>query len=154
MPYPMATAFLRDFWRMRRLAPALVAACGLSACISAPKLAFAPPPIDPTSPIAKDIQAASDADLPYPRWADVPPGPPTDIRPATAWTRNIYDTLRLRREQEALAVLYPQTLFNADAFANTAKAQAVPPTPEQSAAQSEAKAKALRERATPPSPAN
>jgi hypothetical protein len=141
---------------MRRLAPAIAAVCGLSACVAAPTFAFGPPPIDPTSPIAKDIQAASAANLPYPRFADVPPGPPTDIRPATAWTRNIYDTLRLRREQAALAALYPQTLFNADAFANAAKAQAVPPTPEQTAAQSartEDYAKALRQRATPPSPA-
>jgi hypothetical protein len=136
-----------------RLAPAAAATCLLGACVDLPKLAFSPPPIDLTSPIAKDVDAASKADKPYPKFADVPPGAPTDIRPASAWSRNIYDTLRLRREQQALEALYPQTLSGSEAWADAQKARAVPPPPP-GGSQTEDYAKTQRDRAKPPSPAS
>lgn len=136
-----------------RFAPVAAAACLLSACVDLPSLVFSPPPVDLTSPIAKDVDAASKANKPYPRFADVPPGAPTDIRPPSAWSRNIYDTLRLRREQEVLESLYPQTLSGTEAWADMEKARAVPPPPP-GGSQTEDYAKTQRDRAKPPSPAS
>lgn len=146
-----ATVFRAAGWAAR-LAPALGLACALAGCVDLPAKVFTPPPVDLTSPIAKDVQAASAANRPYPKFADVPPIPPPDIRPASAWSVNIYDTLELRREQQALAMLYPQTLFNTEGFAQTNKARAVAP-PAPGTSQSEDYAKAQRERAKPPSSA-
>ena len=140
--------------RTLRFAPALALACALGGCVDLPKLAFSPPPVDLTSPIAKDVLAASDAKVAYPKFADVPPTAPTDIRPVSAWSRNIYDTLQLRRQQQALEALYPQTLFDTETWADAQKAYATAPPPPQAAAQTEDYAKEQRERAKPPSPAS
>lgn len=140
--------------RTGRFTPALVLACALGGCVDLPKLVFSPPPIDLTSPIAKDVLAASNAKRPYPKFTEVPPTTPTDIRPVSAWSRNIYDTLLLRRQQEALEALYPQTLFDTQAWADAQKAYAAPPPPPDQSAQTEDYAKAQRERAKPPSPAS
>ena len=140
--------------RALRFAPAVALACALGGCVDLPKLVFSPPPVDLTSPIAKDVLAASDAKRAYPKFADVPPTAPTDIRPVSAWSRNIYDTLQLRREQQALEALNPQTLFDTEAWANEQKAYATAPPPPPSASQTEDYAKAQRERAKPPSPAS
>ncbi len=113
--------------RAWRLAPAVALMCALGGCVDLPKLVFSPPPIDLTSPIAKDVLAASDAKRPYPKFTEVPPTAPTDIRPVSAWSRNIYDTLQLRRQQQALEALNPQTLFDTQAWADAQKAYATPP---------------------------
>ena len=134
-----------------RIVSVAALACALGACVHASNFALTPPPVDVTSPIAKDVQAASAADRPYPIFADVPAGPPTDIRPASAWSRNIYDTLRDRRAQQALETLYPQTPSDTVAWADEQKARAVaPPAPD--AAGTEDYAKVQRDRAKPPSP--
>ena len=141
--------------RAVRLAPAFAVAGLLGGCVHAPNMVFSPPPIDLTSPIAKDVLAASAAKGAYPRFSDVPPGAPTDIRPVSAWSRNIYDTLQLRRQQAALEALYPQTLHDTESWAEAQKAYAtLPPPPALSAAPTEDYAKAQRERAKPPSPAS
>lgn len=141
--------------RTGRFAPALALACLVGGCVNAPNMVFSPPPIDLTSPVAKDVLAASDAKGAYPRFSDVPAGAPTDIRPVSAWSRNIYDTLQLRRQQEALEALYPQTLHDTEAWAEAQKAYATPPPPSaQTAAPTEDYAKVQRERAKPPSPAS
>jgi hypothetical protein len=141
---------------MGRSAPAAALACALvcslGGCVDLPSLVFQPPPVDLTSPIAKDVQAASAVKRPYPKFADVPPIPPPDIRPASAWSQNTYDTLLMRRQQQALLALYPQTLFDTEGFAETNRAKAVAP-PAPAATASEDYAKAQRGRATPPSPA-
>jgi hypothetical protein len=158
MAYPTAATFLRTIRCLRPLALALAAGCATSACAGVSKLDFGSrATVDPSSPLAAEVQAASRAKEAYPRFADVPPAP-TDVRPASAWSRNIYDTLQLRRQQSALAALYPQTLFGTDAWAKATRAEAVaPPTPREAAAveaPTEAYAKSLRERATPPPPAH
>ena len=85
------------------------------------------------------------------------PSVPQDVRPVTAWTRNIYNTLRERRQSQALEVVYPQSLYGAQAFAEEQRLKAAPPiTPAQAAAQTDATAKfakAQRDRAKAPSPA-
>jgi hypothetical protein len=137
---------------MARLAPAAALACALGGCVDLPSYVFKPPPVDLTSPIAKDVQAASAAKRPYPKFIDVPPIPPPDIRPASAWSKNTYDTLLMRRQQEALLALYPQTLSDTEGFAASNRAKAVAP-PAPAATASEDYAKTQRGRATPPSPA-
>lgn len=144
--------------RMRRPAgrlAALAGVCALGAC-SLPDMVFQPPPVDLTSPLAKEVAEASAASTPYPRFRDLPEAP-KDIRPASAWTHNVYNVLRLRRQMQALAELYPQTLHDADVFAKVEKAKVQPPTnpadiPAQAAATDQF-ATAQRERAKPPSPA-
>ena len=133
-----------------------VSAVGLSGCADLPKYPFAQPPVDVASPIADDIRKANAAGAPYPTFAQVP-DLPQDLRPTTAWTRNIYDTLRLRRQMQALAVLYPQTLADSDAFANAGKLKAQAPAAPAAAVQSakaDQFAKDQRERAKAPSPVN
>jgi hypothetical protein len=141
--------------RKARFAPAAGLACAvvlLGGCVDLPSYVFKPPPVDLTSPIAKDVQAASAANRPYPRFRDVPAVPPPDVRPASAWSQNTYDTLLLRRQQQALLALYPQTLFDTEAFAAANRAKAVAP-PAPAASGTEDYAKTQRDRATPPSPA-
>ena len=118
-----------------------------------PSLVFKPPPVELTSPIKKDIEAADADKSAYPKFKYVPPSPPPDIRPASAWSQNTYDTLALRRSQEALLQLYPQTLYHTEAFAAENRAKAVAPPAPNGAAHTEDYAKTQRDRATPPSPA-
>jgi hypothetical protein len=136
---------------------AVAALClGLGACANLPTGPFAPPPLDVTSPVAADIQKMDTQHAAYPSFLNIPPQP-TDLRPASAWNRNIFDTLRSRREAQAQVVVYPQTLYGAEAFAKDNKAKAAPPiSPAEAAAQADktsAFAKTQKARATPPSPA-
>jgi hypothetical protein len=136
----------------------IVAALSLGACANLPTPnVFPPPTVAVTSPLAADIAKANPKDAPYPSFLQVP-SQPDDIRPTTAWTRNIYNTLRLRRQMRAIAVVYPQSLYGAEAFAKESKTEAVAPlSPAQAAAMTDKTnkdAKALRDRAKAPSPAN
>jgi hypothetical protein len=143
--------------RTAAVTAAAAAAClGRGACANLPEGPFAPPPVDVTSPIAADIQKLDPKHAAYPSFLGIPPQP-DDVRPASAWTRNIFDTLRTRREAQAQVVVYPQTLYGAEAFAQEAKAKAAPPiSPAEATAQADktsAFAKAQKARAKPPSPA-
>jgi hypothetical protein len=160
----MADAFVRSFRRtwsrpapFAALAGAMaLAGLGLGGCGHIPNYPFYQPPVDVTSPIAADIRKTNPATAPYPSFLSLPPQP-QDIRPATAWTRNIYNTLRLRRQQQAMAVLYPQSLYGTEAFAKEERSKAAAPiTPAQAAAQTDKTAqfaKDQRDRAKAPSPA-
>jgi hypothetical protein len=120
------------------VALAIAAACaGLGACANLPDGPFAPPPVDVRSPLAEDIKKMGPESTVYPAFLSIP-AQPTDVRPVTAWQRNIFDTLRTRRELQTQAVVFPQTLYGAEAFAKDNKAKAAPPiTPEQAAATAE-----------------
>jgi hypothetical protein len=160
----MADAFVRSLLRTwSRPAPlaALAGAValtglGLGGCAHLPSYPFYQPPVDVTSPIAEDIRKASPDTEAYPSFLSVPPLP-QDVRPVSAWTRNVYNTLRERRQSQAMTVLYPQSLYGAEAFAQEQRLKAAPPmTPAQAAAQSDATAKFAkdqRDRAKAPSPA-
>lgn len=132
--------------------PALAIACALGGCVDLPSAVFKPPLVDLTSPIAKDVEAASLAKGAYPKFVNVPATAPPDVRPGSAWSNNTYDTLNLRRQQQALAALYPQTLFNTEGFAQGNRAKAVAPAAPGANSQTEDYAKTQRQRATPPSP--
>jgi hypothetical protein len=159
----MADAFVRSLLRtwsrpasLAALAGVALAGLGLGGCGHLPNYPFYQPPVDVTSPIAADINKAGLATEAYPSFLSVP-SVPQDVRPATAWTRNVYNTLRERRESQAMAVLYPQSLYGAEAFAQEQRLKAAPPiTPAEAAAQSEKTAKFAkdqRDRAKAPSPA-
>jgi hypothetical protein len=154
----MAKDFVGSFKRtLTRAAPgmALAGLLGLGGCAQLPTYPFAQPPIDVTSPIAEELRQSNPAHAPYPSFLQVP-DVPQDVRPATAWTRNIYNTLRLRRQMRALEVLYPQTLTDSQGFLDENKKKAMAPmTPAEAAAQSDqtnAFAKGQRDRAKAPSP--
>ena len=141
---------------MAAVALAIAAACvGLSACANLPDGPFAQPAVDVRSPLAEDIKKMGPESTVYPAFLSVPPTP-TDLRPNTAWSRNIFDTLRTRRELQLQAVVYPQTLYGAEAFAKDNKAKAAAPiTPEQAAAtadKTKSFAKEQKARAKAPSP--
>jgi hypothetical protein len=127
-------------------------AVGLGAC-SVARTAFGPLQYDKTSPAAPAIASTDVSGQPYPTFAQVP-SQPDDVRPTSAWNRNIFDVLAARRQMEAYQVVQPQTLYGAEAFAQQGRAEAAPPpAPEPAPADQAAAAKEARERATPPSPA-
>lgn len=153
--------FIREFGSrqasMAAVGAAAVAAAGLAGCADLPSRPFTPPPPSLTSPLAADIQAYNARKTAYPGWISMP-SQPVDVRPASAWTRNIYNVLRERRQMQALQVLYPQSLYGAEAFAKEQRSRAAAPlTPEQATAQRDqtaAFARQTRERAKPPSGAH
>ncbi len=131
-----------------------LAAGGLGAC-SVARTAFGPLQYNKNSPAAGAIATTDVSKQAYPSMLQVPPQP-DDVRPISAWNRNIFDMLATRRQMDAFQVVYPQTFYGAEAFAQQARADATPPKPEDDKSASD-KAAALssdaRARATPPSPA-
>lgn len=144
----------RIFWRSTRLPLLVTAAAALTGCAS---LSGIEPgggaSIDPRSPAAAQIEAAARQAGPTPSLAEVPP-PPTDLRPAEAWRAAIAD-----QQAEGAYVLNSAapstwTLSDTDGFVAGARAQVDvaglhAPT-DAEIAESEAFAKAMRQRATPP----
>ena len=128
---------------------------GLSGC-SLTRTAFGPLQYDKSSAAAGAIASTSVKAVPYPSFLNVP-SQPTDVRPVTAWNRNIFDTLSARRQMEAFVVAYPQSLYGAEAYAQDGQALAAPPLTEAQAKalsdRSLAFARESKARATPPSPA-
>jgi hypothetical protein len=131
------------------------AAMGLGGC-SVTRTAFGPLQYDKSSPAAGAIATTDVSQQPYPSMLQVPPQP-DDVRPTSAWSRNIFDLLADRRQMDAFQVVYPQTFYGAEAFAQQARAEAQPPlTSEETKAlgdKTQTFVKEGRERATPPSPA-
>jgi hypothetical protein len=114
--------------RTAALFAASVIACatpGLGAC-SVGRTAFGPLQYDKASPAAGAIASTSVQSRPYPSFIDVP-SQPDDVRPISAWNRNIFDTLAARRVNEAYPVSNPQSLYGAEAFAQEGQAQAAAP---------------------------
>ncbi len=136
----------------------VLAAATVCACAGLPgNETFAPSPALASSPVAQEVLANDAKAGPYPTFAEVPPTP-QDIRPASAWSNAIIETLNARRQMEALAQVTPLTLSDSEAFAAAARAQAkAPPPPTETrreAEQTDIFARQQRERATLPSPAH
>ena len=114
---------------------------------------FATTPVDATSPIAGDVTSAARANLAFPRFADIPTAP-KDARTPGEWRKAVVITLRDKSVVETMAESNPASLFDPEGFAKKARARAaIKPgdaTPAMSREDTEAFAKALRERATPP----
>ena len=144
----------RTFWHSLRLALLAGAASGLTACADLPKLEpGASAQIDPKSPAAAEVAKALENPGPWPTFAGIPQVP-DDVRNSAAWKAAIED-------QEAEGVYTSRTsaddtwsLTATEAFEAEARAQVNPlglhaPT-DAEMAESEAYARALRKRATPP----
>ncbi|CAN1497303.1 hypothetical protein MCEMIH16_00383 [Caulobacteraceae bacterium] len=144
----------RTFWRTARLALLASAASGLTACAGLPELEpGANAAIDPKSAAAPAVEAVLNNPGPWPTFAGIPELP-EDVRNAAAWKAAIED-----QEAEGLytsrsAAEDTWSLTATEAFEARARAEANPlglkaPT-DAEMAESEAYARALRKRATPP----
>jgi hypothetical protein len=67
------------------------------ACASLPVDSPLQPPPVADSPVRRQVLAASNAEGRYPKLTQIPRAP-LDVRPTRAWSRSIYDVLRLRRQ--------------------------------------------------------
>lgn len=144
----------RTFWRTMRLMLLAGAASGLTACADLPKLEpGAAAQVDPRSPAAAEVTEALKNPGPWPTFAGIPPVP-DDVRDSAAWRAAVED-------QEAEGVYTSRngaadtwSLTATEAFETRAREEANPlglhaPT-DAEMAESEAYARALRKRATPP----
>ena len=116
---------------------------------------FTSEPVDAASPMASAVSSAANTSLVYPKFDQIPPAP-TDVRGPRAWRRAVVVILRDKSVIETMAEANPASLFNPESFAKKARAQAaIKPgdeTPNMTRQDTEAFAKAMRERATPPPP--
>jgi hypothetical protein len=120
-------------------------------------MSLKPEGVDPSSPVAAEVRAASQRDYKTPRFRDVPPSP-ADVRPAAAFGQAARAS-EAQRDQlntwvAANPPMIPTDSARTEAFAESARARipadqrvATPP-----AAGSEEYAARLRELATPPPP--
>jgi len=144
----------RTFWRSLRLALLAGVAGGLTACADLPKLEpGTSATTDPKSPAAAQVDEALKHPGPWPTFAGIPQIP-DDVRNSEAWRAAIED-------QEAEGVYTARSvaedtwsLTATEAFEAQARVDANPlnlhaPT-DAEIAESEAYARALRKRATPP----
>lgn len=121
-----------------------VACTGLGAC-SVARTALGPLQYDKNSPAAGAIATTDVSKQAYPSFLQVQPQP-DDVRPISAWNRNIFDLLATRRQMEAYQLAFPQTLYGGEALVQQSQVEATPP-PSPDAPNAPAA------RATPPSPA-
>lgn len=121
----------------------------LTGCMSNP---FAEAKVDPNSAVAEDVARMARESHTYPSFADIPP-PPAGQRPIASWGKAA-DQLEVAGAQlERNTAPNTWTLGGTDRFVARARAQAGPDIETGGASttpSSEAFAKELRERATPP----
>jgi hypothetical protein len=144
----------RTFWRTTRLALLAGAATGLTACARLPVMEPGPTAgIDPRSRVAAEVARAARTPGPWPTFAGIPEIP-DDVRGSAAWRAAVAD-------QEAEGVFTSRdaaedtwSLTATEVFEARAREEANPlglqPPTDAEMAESEAYARALRKRATPP----
>lgn len=134
---------------MRGLMFCACASLSLAGCASSNP--FASLPIDPNSPVAADVARMSRTDGAFPSFADIPPIP-TDQRPVAQWGQEARQLEVAGTTVERQTAPNTWTLNGTERFQAQAKAAAGPAgvAPGSSTAASEAFARQLRERATPP----
>ena len=123
--------------------------CGaLSACGGNP---FATDKVDPASPIAADVARIGQVERPYPKFSDIPETP-TDVRGPRQFAAAAAEVESARTALERDTAENTWTLTDTLTFASQAEiAAGTDPAPTaQDAAATEAMARRLRERATPP----
>ena len=125
-----------------------------AACADLPKTSnlSTPPSLDPNSAIAKEVKSAGASKDPYPQFSRIP-ATPTDVRPTRAWSRSIYDSLRLRRQIMVETALFPPAPTDTAEFAASQRRTAAAPgaAAAQQGGSADTFVEAGRERATPPS---
>lgn len=138
--------------RAARLPLMLGAACGagalMSGCVANP---FTDAPVDPASPIAAEVARVAKTNRDYPSFRDIP-AVPNDLRPVGLYGREA-EAVKLAGAQ-LIRDTAPETwtLQGSEAFASEARRDAGPEFAPPSAQDSDAFARELRERATPPPP--
>lgn len=120
----------------------------LSGCVAAP---FRDAQVDPRSPIAAEVAKSVRPDAAYPTFAAFP-ATPKDIRPHAQ-----YGVAARQVEKEGAALVAATdagawTLADTQGFAAQARIDAGPALPQAQPAETEAFAKDLKARATPPPP--
>ncbi len=109
-------------------------------------------PMDARSQEAKDVLEHSRHPGPYPKFADIPPVP-TDVRPPEAWRAAVLDLKGRKAQLDADAAALPPPAQDTEAYAAETRPRLpsnVDAPPPETPQQTEAYARALRERATPP----
>jgi len=136
-----------------RLCAGLALAALLGGCASANNNPFALGGVDPSSPVAADVRAASASPGPFPRFVDIP-AKPKDVRTYQAWKAAVLDEVTLKRQTEAQAAAIPFTLTGTETWAANERSRVRPELSQQAPAderaQAEAYAAAQAARATPP----
>lgn len=143
----------RTFWRTMRLALLASAASGLTACVSLPLEPGSTAQVDPRSPAAAEVTEALNTPGPWPTFAGIP-RVPEDVRTSAQWRAAIEDQEAEGVYTTRMAAEDTWSLTGTEAFEASARAEANPlgltaPT-DAEMAESEAFARALRKRATPP----
>lgn len=136
----------------RRSVVAVVGAVGLAVSVAGCANPFATAKVDPNSPVAADVAALAAQKRPFPTFADIPPVP-TDQRPVAAWGKEVAQLKTAGAQLEQATADNTWTLQGTERFAARARSEAGPQIDTNSTTQStEAFARQLRERATPPPP--
>jgi hypothetical protein len=111
--------------------------------------------IDPTSPVAADVGKMVKANAAFPKFSQIPPVP-KDVRPPKAYGVAAAEVVKVRDELVAATEPNTWTLQSGgdatSAFAGQARTAAGPELAPTDPAVTEAFAKELRKRATPPPP--
>jgi len=145
---------LRLFVRphVRRSAGAVAGCVGAAVMLAGCANPFATAKVDPNSPVAAEIERMASQKRPYPTFADIPPVP-TDQRPVAQWGKQA-DQLEVAASRlDSATAPNTWTLQGTDRFAARARSQAGPDINTNSTTPAtEAFARQLRERATPPPP--
>ena len=131
----------------------MAAAAMLSGCTTPPKSLFQFGDVDPNSPVAAEVRAASASTGSPPRFSDIP-AKPVDVRSASAWRAAVLDETSLKQKTEAEAAAIPFTLTGTEAWAANTHARVLPQYSQQAPADARAQAEAFAAqaaaRATPP----
>jgi hypothetical protein len=136
-----------------RLCAGLAVAALLGGCVTGPKSPFALGGVDPTSPVAAEVRAASASPGPYPKFVDIP-AKPKDVRTYQAFKEAVLNEMTLKRQTEAEAAAIPFTLSGTEVWAANTRARVRPELSQQGPADERARAEAFAAqqaaRATPP----
>jgi hypothetical protein len=125
---------------------------GLAGCAQV-EAEFQPPPVSPSSPIARYAETVSEEVLPTPTFQDVPPKP-TDIREPSSYKAQVVDEIRMRRALTAWRISHPPMSSGTEAWAvqqrNRIPVLQTVPVNDAHDAESAAFARRLREEAVKP----
>lgn len=141
-----------DRARVFHLGGAICAAALLSGCSTSNP--FATAPVDPSSPVAAEVAAKARASTDYPSFAEIP-AMPNDVRPLQAWGEAAREVAAAGEalERETAPNTWTLNAAETEGFAARARDAAGPEADTRStSAASEAFARQIRERATPPPP--
>ena len=137
----------------RALAARLAALAGVLAVAGCAGNPFASAQIDPASPVAGDVAKAVSQNRRYPTFADIPKVP-ADVPTPKAFGLAAAQLTAEREQLEAQTAPATWSLNNTEGFASRAQGAAGPEASPGASSQdeTEAFARKLRERATPPPP--